>query len=74
MADQEDIAEEDLEDEELSDEEEPHTQRFSVVVVWSPESKERISQDEVESAIYDVISDIDGDVTVDVVEITEPTY
>ncbi len=61
-------------DGELSEEEEPRTQRFSVVVLWSHESDERIDPGEVQSVLSEAIIELDGDAIVEVIEINEPTY
>lgn len=70
----EDVNNEVEEREELKDEEEARTQRFSVVVMWSPESDERLSPSDLQVIIDDGLMDIDEDASVEVTEVIEPTY
>jgi hypothetical protein len=65
---------EELNNEELNNEEQLTTQRFSVVVIWSADSDERIIQGDLQSIIHDSISDLDEDATVEVSEVIEPSY
>lgn len=62
------------EEEIYSEEEEPHTQRFTVVIVWPPGSSERMSPGDIGAIIEDAIAELDEEATVDVTEIAEPTY
>jgi len=55
-------------------EEQPHTQRFSITIVWSRNSVETVSPDDVQSIVQDALSEIDSDVTVEVSEVLEPMY
>lgn len=61
-------------DESMSEEEQPQRQRFSIMVVWSEDSSEMISPDEIRAIIQESLSDIDQKVTVEVSEVVEPTY
>ena len=58
----------------LSKEEEPNTQRFSVVVIWSPGSADRIGPDDVQRILRDAVAEIDPRAAVQVAEIAEPLY
>jgi len=70
----EEQAEEISSEEELSEEEEPHTQRFSVVIVWPPGSVERLGPGDLQAVIEEAISELDETAAVGVTEIAEPTY
>lgn len=58
-------------EEEVGEEETPHTQRFSVTIVWSPENEDRLSPSDLRVIIEDAIADLDPDSTVEVTESVE---
>ncbi|MEN6521491.1 MAG: hypothetical protein ABFD46_10140 [Armatimonadota bacterium] len=61
-------------DEYMSEEEQPQRQRFSVTIVWSQGKDEMVSPEEIRDIIQESLLDTDRGVTVDVNEVTEPTY
>lgn len=61
-------------DEEIDEEEQSRAQRFSVVVVWSPGSDERLSPSDLQVAIENEVLELDEAATVEVTEVIEPTY
>jgi hypothetical protein len=58
-------------DEEVGDEETPHTQKFSVTIVWSPENEDRLSPSDLRVIIEDAIADLDPESTVEVSELAD---
>ncbi|MEN6370973.1 MAG: hypothetical protein ABFD64_03085 [Armatimonadota bacterium] len=61
-------------DEYMSEEEQPQRQQFSVTIVWSQSNGEMVSPEEIRDIIQESLLNIDHGVTVDVNEVTAPTY
>lgn len=53
---------------------EPCVQQFSVAIVWSSESNERLNPDDLQNIIEETALKLDDAATVEVAEIVQPVY